>query len=116
MKKQFLYSLLVGLILANAVLGQGLKSAKIVMNNISPDAIKAHMTFLSDDLLEGRLPGTRGFAIGSRYMETQFMALGLKPGVDNSSYVQPFTFKKAWVDDTESSLTLTSNNKEDKLE
>jgi hypothetical protein len=116
MKKQFLYSLLVGLTLANAVLGQGLKSAKIVMNNISPDAIKAHMTFLSDDLLEGRLPGTRGFAIGSKYMETQFMALGLKPGVDNSSYVQPFTFKKAWVDDTESSLTLTSNNKEDKLE
>ncbi|MGZ3755398.1 MAG: M28 family metallopeptidase [Mucilaginibacter sp.] len=86
------------------------------MNNISPDAIKAHMTFLSDDLLEGRLPGTRGFAIGSKYMETQFMALGLKPGVNNSSYVQPLAFVKAWVGDTESSLSLTANNKEEKLE
>ncbi len=51
------------------------------------------MSFLADDLLEGRQPGTRGFAIASRYIQSQFMALGLLPGV-HGSYVQPVPLKK----------------------
>jgi Zn-dependent M28 family amino/carboxypeptidase len=46
----------------------------------SADAFRAHVTFLADDLLEGREAGTRGFDIAARYVATQFEALGLSPG------------------------------------
>ena len=34
----------------------------------SPERFKAHVTFLSDDLLEGREAGTRGHEIAARYI------------------------------------------------
>ncbi|HEY5710288.1 MAG TPA: M28 family metallopeptidase [Allosphingosinicella sp.] len=45
----------------------------------SADAFRAHVTFLADDLLEGREAGTRGYDIAARYVATQFEALGLRP-------------------------------------
>ena len=54
----------------------------------SPDTIKAHLSFLADDLLEGREAGTRGYDLAAKYVETQFKALGLKPAGDNGSYYQ----------------------------
>lgn len=41
--------------------------------------LRAHLAFLSDDLLEGRGTGQRGGEITMRYLETQFAAMGLKP-------------------------------------
>lgn len=88
-----------------------------IFNKINPSAIKAHMIFLSDDLLEGRQPGTRGFLLASKYIETQFVSLGLKPGVNNTSYIQRVPLQKAWVNDAESELILIhQNNKQEKLE
>ncbi len=40
-------------------------------------AIRAHMTFLADDLLEGRGIGTRGYDLAARYVSSQFEAAGL---------------------------------------
>ncbi len=40
-------------------------------------AIRAHMTFLADDLLEGRGTGTRGYDLAARYVSAQFEAMGL---------------------------------------
>ncbi|HEY0627306.1 MAG TPA: M20/M25/M40 family metallo-hydrolase [Allosphingosinicella sp.] len=54
----------------------------------TPEAFKAHVTFLADDLLEGRDAGTRGYDIAARYVATQFEGLGLKPGA-NGSWYQP---------------------------
>ncbi len=85
------------------------------MNVINPDAIKATMTYLSDDLLEGRQPGTRGFALASKYVESRFMALGLKPGIDGKSYIQKVPLRKAIVVENESSLILINNGKEENL-
>ena len=48
--------------------------------DFSADRIKAHVTFLADDLLEGREAGTRGHEIAARYVASQFALLGLKPG------------------------------------
>src|SRR6185503_13237248 len=47
--------------------------------SFSPEAFRAHVTFLADDLLEGREAGTRGYDIAARYVATQFEALGLRP-------------------------------------
>jgi len=85
--------------------------------SVNPQSIRATMSFLADDLLEGRQPGTRGFAIASRYIQTQFMALGLLPGV-HGSYVQPVPLKKGvtipdastmTIDGSDGTQTLTSN-------
>ena len=47
----------------------------------------AHLKYLSDDLLEGRAPATRGGELAMKYIAAQFEALGLEPaGVDGSFY------------------------------
>src|SRR5262245_14117308 len=64
----------------------------------SANRIRAHVTFLADDLLEGREAGTRGHEIAASYVASQFSLLGVKPGGQNGGYF----FK---VDLLESSLT-----------
>jgi hypothetical protein len=54
----------------------------------SAERIKAHVTFLADDLLEGREAGTRGHEIAARYVAAEFELLGLKPGGTNGSYFE----------------------------
>ncbi|NTV74517.1 MAG: aminopeptidase, partial [Holophaga sp.] len=41
--------------------------------------IRAHLTFLADDLLEGRGTGQRGGDLAVAYLEAQVRALGLAP-------------------------------------
>lgn len=50
-------------------------------------ALRAHLAFLADDLLEGRGTGSRGGALAVAYLESQLRAMGLKP-LDGSSYRQ----------------------------
>jgi hypothetical protein len=56
------------------------------------DAIRAHVEFLADDLLEGRGTGSRGYALAAAYVAAQFQQLGLAPGGDRTdaaaSYLQ----------------------------
>src|SRR6478752_8670020 len=54
----------------------------------SADAIKAHMSFLADDLLEGREAGTRGYDIAAKYVASQYALMHVKPAGDNGSYLQ----------------------------
>src|SRR5678815_3288159 len=56
--------------------------------DFSADRFKAHVTFLADDLLEGRETGTRGHAIAARYIAAQFAVMGIKPGGTNGSYYE----------------------------
>lgn len=58
------------------------------MQDVNEDAIRAHVKFLSSDLLEGRGPGTRGDEITTQYLATRFEALGLQPAGDNGTYFQ----------------------------
>ena len=46
---------------------------------VSEAALRAHLSFLADDLLEGRGTGQRGGALTVRYLETQAAAIGLQP-------------------------------------
>jgi hypothetical protein len=45
-----------------------------------PEQFRSHVVFLSDDLLEGREAGTRGYDIAARYVASQFAGLGVLPG------------------------------------
>ncbi len=62
--------------------------AAAAMNQIDSERIRAHVKFLSSDLLEGRGTGQRGSDIAADYIATQFSLLGLKPAGDNGSYMQ----------------------------
>ena len=42
----------------------------------SAERIRADVAFLSDDLLEGRDAGTRGYDIAARWVASQYEALG----------------------------------------
>ena len=52
-------------------------AARTAANSISPEKIRAHVRFLSLDLLEGRGPGTRGDKLAAEYIATQFALEGL---------------------------------------
>ena len=56
---------------------------------VSTAAMDAHLRYLSDDLLEGRAPGTRGGRLAAQYIAAQFQALGLAPAGPDGSYFQP---------------------------
>ena len=58
------------------------------MTEISGDRVRAHVKFLSSDLLEGRGVGARGGELASDYIATQFALLGAKPAGDNGTYFQ----------------------------
>jgi Zn-dependent M28 family amino/carboxypeptidase len=59
---------------------------------IDPERIRAHVQYLSDDLLEGRYPGLRGGELAAKYIATQFALYGLKPAGDNGTYFQNINF------------------------
>jgi Zn-dependent M28 family amino/carboxypeptidase len=50
--------------------------------------ITAHLTFLADDLLEGRETGSRGYDIAAHYVTTQFLQYGLAPKGDQGGFLQ----------------------------
>ena len=64
-------------------------AARVAAASIDPEKIRAHVRFLSLDLLEGRGPGTRGAELAAEYIATQFALAGLKPAGDNGTYFQP---------------------------
>ena len=55
---------------------------------ITPELLRAHVKFLSSDLLEGRGPSTRGDALAREYVATELEALGLAPGAPDGGWVQ----------------------------
>jgi len=63
-------------------------AAFAAMQKIDPERIRAHVRFLSHDLLEGRGTGQRGGDIAAEYIGTQFALYGLKPAGDNGTYLQ----------------------------
>nr|MBC7612455.1 M28 family peptidase [Pseudopedobacter sp.] len=109
MKKSTLLAI-VSFVSAQSVFAQIDPKIQNILNQVSPDAIKGNMTFLSDDLLAGRLPGTQGFDLAKKYMEAQFISSGLKPA-NGKSYIQEVPLARAKVVANESSFVLVDGKK-----
>jgi Zn-dependent M28 family amino/carboxypeptidase len=81
------------LVLCQPILAQPSDSAaadpELALAAIRPQAIRAHMRFLSDDLLEGRRTATRGYDLAAKYVAAGFEALGLEPAGTGGGYFQP---------------------------
>lgn len=58
------------------------------ISELTGDRIRAHVKFLSSDLLEGRGVGARGGDLAAEYIATQFALAGAKPAGDNGTFFQ----------------------------
>src|ERR1044072_1430126 len=56
---------------------------------LNETAMRAHIKFLSSDLLEGRGTGARGGELAANYIAAQLEALGLKGAGAQGSFFQP---------------------------
>ncbi|MDX2250399.1 MAG: M28 family peptidase [Bacteroidia bacterium] len=94
---------------------QGNENARKFAKTISAQDIKAHISFLADDLVEGRETGERGQKIAGLYVKSQFVRMGLPGGVPESgSYYQTFYLNQSGVNEATISLgKKTFNFKED---
>lgn len=90
-------SILCAALLCSALLAQGPK----------PDegALRAHLAFLADDVLEGRGTGQRGGELAVRYLETQLQVMGLAPA-NGSGYRQIVKLSGIKLDEAASGLTF----------
>lgn len=73
----------------------------LAQNDATEKEIKAHITYLTSDKLQGRFPGTKGNTQVVKYIVKQFKRAGVKPINDN--YLQEFIAKirvKKGVSDT----------------
>src|SRR5258708_2708543 len=55
---------------------------------INQQALRGHIRFLADDLLEGRGPGSRGDELAQHYIAAQFESLGLRPFAPEGGWFQ----------------------------
>ncbi|HKR59226.1 MAG TPA: hypothetical protein VJS64_05790, partial [Pyrinomonadaceae bacterium] len=62
----------------------------------SPERLRAHVTYLASDKLEGRRTGTPGASAAADYIASEFARLGLKPvataGKAKNKFFQPFPY------------------------
>jgi hypothetical protein len=74
----------------------------------------AHVQFLADDKLQGRLPGTPGFESAVQYVEDQFKAIGLKPA-GGDGYLQPVELARLALNQEKSSVEVDSGGTKTEL-
>ena len=83
--------------------------------SIRPEAIRADMRFLADDLIEGRATGTRGHEIAARFMASEFEAMGLEPAGEDGTYFQSVPLRSIRLDEEHTRLSIAQGAKEERL-
>ena len=76
------------ILLLGAAAGPGAEDVARAARTIEAPALRAHVKFLASDLLEGRLPGTRGDRLARAYVAARFEALGLEPAAPGGGWFQ----------------------------
>ena len=79
---------LLPLFLTTLLLAQPSESVKTGYDSIQPSRLKADLTFLSSDALEGRRSLERGSEVAIQWIASEFAKAGLKPAAGDS-YLQP---------------------------
>ncbi len=90
-------------------------AAEQAMRQVRPQAIRARMRFLTDDLLQGRGTGTPGYQIAAKYVASEMEAMGLEPAGVNGAWFQPVKFRGSKLVSEQSSFSITREGKEQLL-
>src|ERR1700733_2044364 len=100
------------LILGVALLAatMGISREKAEQPAPSAERIKAAVSYLSSDRLEGRGPGTRGEFLATEYLAAEFKKAGLKPMGDRGTYFQPVPLVRV-VTSSKSTLQAVKDGK-----
>jgi hypothetical protein len=98
--------------LATAASGDAVEEA---MAEIRPEAIRADMGFLADDLLEGRGTATRGHELAAKFMAAQFEQMGLEPAGNDGTFFQRVPLREFRADEEKTTVTLVKGGTEWKL-
>ena len=77
---------------------------KQAMDAVSADKIKADITYLADDRLKGRGPGTEGYQMAVDYVVAQLKALNVKPAGENGTWLQKVRLRKSIPQDAQLSI------------
>ena len=59
---------------------------RIVTAHITPNGLRADVSFLASDLLEGRDTPSRGLDVAAEYIASSFRRMGLEPVTGDSFY------------------------------
>lgn len=77
-------------------------------DNALVENLKTHVTYLSDDKLEGRATGSKGEQLAMQYISNQFKTIGLQPkGTDG--FLQPFIVEDGKKIDAATRLKVDGN-------
>ncbi|SPE31941.1 exported hypothetical protein [Acidobacteriia bacterium SbA2] len=94
----------------------GTLAAVAAARTITAPAVRAHMRFLSDSVLEGRETGSRGYDVAALYVASQLESMGVRPAGENGTYFQKVPLRKAINDGSKSSLALIGSANEIQLQ
>jgi len=75
------------------------KEVKKAMEMVDSNQIRADVTYLADDKLLGRAPGTPGYQMAVDYVVGRLKDLGVKPAGENGTWVQTVKFRKSFSTD-----------------
>ncbi|MCP1381482.1 M20/M25/M40 family metallo-hydrolase [Runella salmonicolor] len=92
MKKLLLFILLPLFVHSQGVINRKLKKA---LNQLDSNQIKAHVAYLADDKLKGRMPGQEGYQLAVDYVINQFKTIGLPPAGEENGYTQKVILRKS---------------------
>ena len=88
---------------------QSLVSEQVLkhLESIDTNRIKAHVAYLSDDKLKGRLPGKEGYQMAVDYTIKQYKEMGLKPAGEKGGFTQKVVLRKTKLVKETAKFTLT---------
>lgn len=77
------------------------------IETINENDLKAHLSFLASDELEGRETGQRGQKLAAKYLATQFQKLGLAPpsGENGPSYFFDYQLSRSVIKEIEFAIS-----------
>ncbi len=71
---------------------------KKALDRVDTNIIRSHISYLADDKLQGRQPGTEGYAMAMKYVMDQYKLIGLKMAGEHNSYLQEVNLRKVTLD------------------
>lgn len=86
----------------------GLNSFPQYIQKSSTKLLGKHVEYLSSDLLEGRMTGTKGEKLALEYLSKEFKKIGLTPA-GSDGYLQPFEFTESIIPANNTKLIIDND-------
>jgi hypothetical protein len=74
------------------------QAASGALPTVQPAVMEAHVRYLADDRLRGRLPGTPGYQLAVDYVVGQLKQSGVQPAGEKGTYTQAVRLRRAFVE------------------